>query len=77
MNLHNLISIAQVVISVLVIALILMQERSSAGGLGGLMGGGGDSGFYQTRRGMEKFLFVATIVLIVLFASLALVNLLI
>ncbi len=77
MNLHDLISIAQVVVSVLVIALILMQERSSAGGLGGLVGGGGDSGFYQTRRGLEKFLFVATIVLVVVFAGLALVNLIV
>ncbi len=72
---HNLISIIQAVVSILIIALILMQERSSAGGLGGLLGGGGDSGFYQTRRGLEKFLFIATILLIVVFAGLALLNL--
>lgn len=77
MNLHDIISIAQVVVSVIVIALILTQERSSAGGLGGLAGGGGDSGFYQTRRGLEKFLFSATIVLVIVFAALALANLLV
>lgn len=74
---HNLISIIQVVISVLVIIMILMQERSSAGGLGGLMGGSGDSGFYQTRRGLEKFLFWGTIILIVAFAGLALLSLIV
>ncbi len=72
---HTLISIVQAVVSVLVIILILLQERSSAGGLGGLFGAGGDGGFYQTRRGMEKFLFWATIVLILVFAGLALANL--
>ena len=72
----NLITIAQVIVSILIIVSILLQERSSAGGLGGLFGsGGGDGGFYQTRRGMEKFLFAATIILVIVFAGLALLNL--
>ena len=74
---HDLISIVQAAVSVLVIVLILVQERSSAGGLGGLFGASGDGGFYQTRRGMEKFLFWATIALIAVFAGLALLNLVI
>ena len=70
------ISIAQIVISIIVIVFILLQERSSAGGLGGLFGGGGgDGGFYQTRRGLERFLFWATIILVLAFAALALLNL--
>ncbi|MEK7191957.1 MAG: preprotein translocase subunit SecG [Patescibacteria group bacterium] len=69
---NQVISIAQVVISVLVIILILLQERSS--GAGGLFGGGTDHA-YQTRRGVEKTLFVATIILVVAFTALALLNL--
>ncbi|KKU84054.1 MAG: Preprotein translocase, SecG subunit [Parcubacteria group bacterium GW2011_GWA2_47_8b] len=71
---NNIITIGQIATSVILIVLILIQERSAgAGGLFG--GGGGDSGFYQTRRGFEKLLFVATIVLSIIFAGLALLNL--
>lgn len=69
-----LISIAQIIISVVLIVLILLQERSS--GLSGVFGGG-EGEFYQRRRGMEKLIFRATIVLVVIFAGLSLVNLLI
>lgn len=68
------ISIIQIVISVVLIALILLQERSS--GLGGLFGGGA-GGFYQARRGLEKIIFGATIFCAVAFAGIALVNLII
>lgn len=71
----DLITIAQILVSILVIALILLQERSSAGGLGGILGGSGEGGFYQTRRGLEKVLFYATIVLVIIFAGLAFLNL--
>jgi protein translocase SecG subunit len=71
----NLLTIAQIVVAVLVTGLVLLQERS--GGSSGIFGGGGgDDTFYQTRRGMEQFVFVSTIVLIVIFAGLALVSLL-
>lgn len=74
MSNHAIISIIQIAISVIVIALILLQERDS--GSGGLFGvGGTGSGFYQTRRGLEKIIFIATIVSVVIFAGLALVNL--
>ncbi len=73
---NQIISIAQIAVSVLVILMVLLQERSSAGGLGGIFGGGGgEGGFYQTRRGLEKFLFTATIILVIIFAGLALLNL--
>lgn len=68
----DVIAIAQIAVSVIVIGLILLQERSA--GAGGLFGGG-EGGFYQTRRGIEKFLFVTTIVFVVAFAGLALLNL--
>lgn len=66
------IPILQVIISAILVALILLQERSS--GLSGVFGGTG--GFYQTRRGLEKIIFVATIVLAIAFAGLAIVQLL-
>jgi len=52
-----MLAIAQIIVSILLIALILLQERSS--GLSGILGGGGE-GFYQTRRGLEKIIFGAT-----------------
>ena len=67
-----MLAIAQIVVSILLIALILLQERSS--GLSGILGGG-EGGFYQTRRGLEKFVFWSTIVLTAAFAAMALASL--
>ena len=64
---------AQVAISVLLIAAILLQQRSSA--LGGAFGGDNFSSAFHTRRGAEKWLFNATIVLSALFALSALAAL--
>ncbi len=63
----KLIPIAQIIISILLVSLILLQERSS--GLGGIFGGEG--GFYQTRRGAERFIFGGTVVLAIVFIGLA------
>ncbi|MEK7146848.1 MAG: preprotein translocase subunit SecG [Patescibacteria group bacterium] len=65
-------SIIQIVISVVLIGLIILQERSS--GLSGVFGGGG-GGYYQTRRGLEKIVFWATIFFAIAFAAIALANL--
>jgi len=66
------ISIIQVIVAVVIIVLILLQERSS--GLSGIFGGD-SSGFYQTRRGLERVIFGATIVFTIVFAGLAIVQL--
>ncbi len=63
-----IIAIIQIILSVVIIALILLQERSS--GMSGLLGGSGE-GYYQARRGMEKLIFYSTIVLAVIFVALA------
>ena len=63
----NWIKIAQVVVSILLIIAILLQNRGT--GLGSAFGGSG--GVYLTKRGLEKKLFIATIVLAVLFFSLS------
>lgn len=66
------IAIIQIILSVLIIVLILLQERSS--GMSGLLGGDG-GGYYQARRGMERAIFYATIVLSIAFVALALYQL--
>lgn len=66
-------SIAQIVVAALLIALILLQEKSS--GLSGIFGGGGE--VYQTRRGFEKIIFWGTIVLVIIFGGLAIADLLV
>jgi len=66
------IAIIQIVLSVVIITLILLQERSS--GMSGLLGGSGE-GYYQARRGMEKIIFYSTIVLAVVFVALAIYQL--
>jgi len=63
-------NIAQIVISILLIAAILLQSKGT--GLGAAFGGSGN--VYSTRRGFEKTLFVATIILVVLFLGTALLN---
>jgi len=67
-----MIAVIQIILSVAIVALILLQERSS--GMSGLLGGEG-IGFYQARRGAEKIIFYATIVLVVVFVAIALYGL--
>lgn len=69
----NVITIIQIIVSLILIGLILIQSRG--GDAGGVFGGGGGTSFYQKRRGMEKMIFAATILLTVSFAGLALLNL--
>lgn len=63
------ISIAQIVVSVAIIVLILLQQRGA--GMSGFLGAEGSGGYYQARRGLESVLFWMTIVLSVLFVALA------
>ena len=63
-------SIAQIVISGFLIAAILLQQRGT--GLSATFGGEGN--VYRTKRGLEKMIFVATIILAFLFFGLALAN---
>lgn len=68
---RQILTIAQVVISVLLVVVILLQEKGV--GLGSSFGGGGE--FYRSKRGIDKFLFVATVVLSVLFIGSAMAHL--
>lgn len=69
----NLINLGIIVTAALSIILVSIQERG--GGAGGAFGGGDAGGFYQRRRGVEKFIFIFTIVCIAAFAGLSLLNL--
>lgn len=57
-------AIIQIILSIILVVFILMQAQGS--GLSGAFGGGGEN--YHTRRGIEKIIFYATIVGVVLFS---------
>lgn len=65
-----IISIVQILISILLTAAILLQQRGT--GLGMAFGGGGE--VFRTKRGIEKGLYYVTIVLAVLFFLTAILN---
>jgi protein translocase SecG subunit len=68
--LENILIWAQLVVSVLLAVSILLQNR----GAGLSASFGGDFGGYYTKRGMEKFLFGASIALAAVFLGLAVAN---
>jgi len=61
---RDYINIAQILVSVLLTVVLLLQAKGS--GIGTALGGGSGSSF-RTRRGVEKTLFQMTIVLAVVF----------
>lgn len=65
--------VLQLLTGVAIIAIILMQAKGS--GISAVFGG--DGGMYRSKRGVEKLLHRATILLSVVFMLLALVNFLI
>ncbi len=67
------IQILQIAISILLMLAILLQNRGS--GLSNIFGGSGN--VYRTKRGLEKKLFIATIILAVLFLIVSLAGIII
>ena len=67
---NNLLLISQIIVSISLMILILLQQRGSS--LGSAFGGSGE--FYSARRGAEKKIFWATVVLGTAFVALALLN---
>lgn len=68
----KILSITQIVLAIVLVAAILLQARGT--GLGAVFGGEG--AIYRTKRGVEKGLFIITIVVAVLFFAVALANVL-
>ncbi|NBV76828.1 preprotein translocase subunit SecG [bacterium] len=65
----------QLALSIAIIVTIVLQRTGAS--LGGAFGADNFSSGFHTRRGLERFLFRATIVLGILFALSALVTLII
>ena len=63
----------QIVLAVLIIGSVLLQRTGAS--MGGAFGGDNFSSGFHTRRGLEKTLFYTTIILAILFAITALLNL--
>lgn len=63
----------QIVLAIVLIAFVLLQQTGA--GLGGAFGSDNWSAGFHTRRGLEKFLFRATIVVAVLFVIAAFLGL--
>ena len=58
--------ILELIVSVFLIGVILLQAKGTGLESSALFGGGGEN--YSSRRGVEKFVFVGTIILAALFA---------
>lgn len=70
----SLLPYIQLILSVLLVCSILLQQTGAQ--VGGAFGGSDNfSSAFHTRRGLEKGLFNATIVIAILFAVSALLNL--
>lgn len=59
----SFLTIFQVIVSILLIITIVIQEKGV--GLSATFGGGGE--FYRSRRGLDRMLFIVTVVLSILF----------
>ncbi len=66
----NLITLAQIIISLLLITVILLQAKGT--GLGRAWGT--EATFYHTKRGVEKVFFILTIVLTLLFFAISILS---
>lgn len=70
----DILKLSQISIAIALMVVILLQNRGD--GVSGVFGGGGGGGSnsYLTKRGMEKKLFVATIILSVSFFIVSLLS---
>lgn len=59
------------IIAVLLIGSVILQQRGTQAGI--TFGGAGET--YRSKRGLEKFLFYATIALAALFAGISILSL--
>ncbi|MEI6397056.1 MAG: preprotein translocase subunit SecG [Candidatus Taylorbacteria bacterium] len=70
----SLLPYIQIILSAIMVVLILLQQTGAQ--VGGAFGGSDNlSSAYHTRRGLEKGLFISTIIIAILFALSALINL--
>jgi len=67
----NIFLVANIILSIVIVAFILIQGKGA--GLGSAWGGGGE--MFQTRRGVEKIVLWVTVIAIVIFFAISLINL--
>ena len=72
MTFSSYLNLAQLLISVVLIVVVLLQTRGTD--IGAAFGGTGGSSSYRTRRGLEKTLFQLTIVLAVIFLAISVLS---
>jgi preprotein translocase subunit SecG len=70
-TIYQSLNVVQIILSIALIAVILLQSKQA--GLGG-MTGGDSGGVFRARRGVEKVLFYLAIIISVLFFALSLVS---
>ncbi len=75
MTLDDALKIVQMIISIALIVMVVLQGKGS--GIGSMFGGSDGMGITKTRRGLEKTMFQVTIGLSALFILNAIVQLLI
>ena len=71
MQLIEYFNVAQIVLSIALILVVLLQVRG--GGLGGIFGQ--PDSVYRTKRGVERTLFQLTIALVILFLIVSIITL--
>ncbi len=64
------VTIIHIIVSLLLITLVMLQTEGS--GLGGTLFGGGD--VFHSKRGIERSLFILTIVIAVIFSLTSIGN---
>lgn len=70
---EKILTIAQIVLAIILMAVILLQNKGT--GLGSAFGGG--ENVFRTKRGFEKILSTSTVVVSILFFGVALANIII
>lgn len=73
MDIYSTLPVIQIVLAVLLTVSVLLQK--SEAGAGGAFGGGDSVSTWRTRRGFDKFLFLFTIVISILFVASTIVTL--
>jgi protein translocase SecG subunit len=73
MDIYSTLPVIQIVLAVLLTVSVLLQK--SEAGAGGAFGGSDSVSTWRTRRGFDKFLFLFTIVISILFVASTIVTL--
>jgi protein translocase SecG subunit len=69
--LHTILTVLQIILAIALVIAVLLQAPE--GGLSPVFGGGGE--MYRSKRNVEKFLIIATIVLSIVLAVISFVLL--